>query len=492
MTAKQETLVDVLSEGTVHLCEGASKDGRIRVEGEFGRWDRATANKRLYPKTLWESNIKRLTPSMSRKKVIGELDHPDDGKTSLKRASHVITKLWLDNDGRVMGEAEIVPTRHGKDLEALFRSGVPIGISSRGYGSTKPNDHGEDVVQSDYKLVTFDFVAEPADGDAYPEVFFEGVEFPMADEKELEKKFEKAVEQGPATVSTESLRREFEVSMLSRIADMKESLRDEVRKEMLEDPEVGKAKATLEAILDLVGAAALPDDLSKIVKQKDVEIAALQRELQEQNLKLEEAQEQIEALAKATKFAGYKFHLENLIRESEDADLIRQCIGDVSEYDSTGALTERVEEVCEELEARKLEEQAAYEKKHAAEKALQNKNRALADGLEEALQANRTLALQLYAERKLRSHPQARKIQKVFEKTGLESKEQIDEILEGFREEEEPENYEEVRNRIRSVIGGGRRSGSLDEARLPAGSDDYNGLGAPLAELQKLSGISRA
>lgn len=492
MAQKTETLVDILSEGTLQLCEGTTKDGRIRVEGEFGRWDRATANKRLYPKDLWESNIKRLTPAMSRKKVIGELDHPDDGKTSLKRASHVITKLWLDDEGRVMGEAEIVPTRLGKDLEALFRSGVPIGISSRGYGSTKPNTQGEDVVQSDYKLVTFDFVAEPADGDAYPEVFFEGVEFPMADEKELEKKFEKVVEQGAATVSTESLRKEFEVSMLSRIADMKESLRDEVRKEMLEDPEVGKAKATLEAILDLVGSAALPDDLSKIVKQKDSEIAALQRDLHERDLKLEEAQQQIDMLASAAKSAGYKFHLENLIRGNDDAELIRQFVGDVSEYTSTGALTERVEEVQEELTARRLEEEAENEKKHAAEKALQNKNRALSDGLEEALQANRTLALQLYAERKIRNHPQARKIQKALEHTGLESKEQIDEILEGFREEEEPETYDQVRNRVRKVIGGGRRSSSLDEARLPAGSDDYNGLGAPLAELQKLSGISRA
>jgi hypothetical protein len=493
-------LIDILSEGTIHLCErsGEKKDGRIRVEGEFGRWDRATANKRLYPKSLWESNIKRLSDMMANRKVLGELDHPSDGKTLLQRASHMVTKLWIEDDGRIMGEAEIVPTRTGKDLEAFFRAGVPIGISSRGYGSLKQNSQGEDVVQSDYKLVTFDFVAEPADNTAYPEVFFEGVEFPMATEtteKDLEQKFAKAVLDGAEPpVSMEDLKKEFEVSMLSRIADMKASLRDEVRKEFLDDPAVAKAKTALEGIAEIVGSSMLPDDLSKIVQQKDDEIATLQREIQERDLQLEEAQEQIEALMGAAKLAGYKYHLENLIRESEDAELLRHLVGDVSEYDSTGALTERVEVLQAEIQESRETEQRAYEKLHAAELQLKKKNEALDLELREAREANRALALKLYAEKKLRNHPQSKKIKAVLERIDLASKDQVDEIIEDFRDHEDAEDYEDVRNRIRRTFSGGRTRSRLDEEETPRVRPDegnYKGLGAPLTELKKLSGISR-
>ncbi len=484
-------LIDVMSEGTIHLCEAKSKNGRIRVEGEFGRWDRATANKRLYPKGLWESNINRLTPAMAGKKVIGELDHPDDGKTSLKRASHVITKLWLADDGRVMGEAEIVPTRLGKDLEALFRAGVPIGISSRGYGSTKQNQKGEDVVQSDYRLVTFDFVAEPADGDAYPEVFFEGVEFPMADDA-LAKKFVQKMEQGSPSITPEALRKEFEATLLSRVADLKEGLRAEIRKELMADPDVGSARQTLEAIVALVGKEALAPDISKIVQDKDDEIAALKRDLQEKDLQIEAANEQIEQLARAAKAAGYRFHLENLLRNEEDADLIRSAIGEVTEFESTGALTERVEEMRAEIEIKREEDRRAYAKAHAAELELQKKNRKLADGLEEALGTNKSLALQLYAERQVRNHPQANKILGVLESTGVESKKQIDDLIENFREVEDEESYDAVRDRVRSMVGGGRSYVAEDEDKPRSAQRDYHGLGAPLSELRKLSGISRA
>lgn len=492
---RSDKIVDLMSEGSIHLCEKRSDTGRIRLEGEFGRWDKATANKRFYPKGLWEANIDRLTPSMKSKKVLGELDHPEDGKTSLKRASHVITKLWLDDDGRVLGEAEIIPTRNGKDLEAMLRSGVPIGISSRGYGSVKSNDKGEDVVQSDYRLVTFDFVAEPADGTAYPDVFFEGVEFPMGStDEDLQKKFEKLVDEDPVQVSSDTLRKEFETAMLSRISDLKEGLREEIRKEMLEDPSVGKAKATVDAILELVGAAALPEHMAEMVRQKDEEIAELQRELKEHELKLEEAGEKIEVLVRAAKSAGYKYHLENLLRGSEDSELIRQFIGDVTEYESTGELTERVEEIREEVESKRLEEQQEYEKIHAAELALKKKNRALSEGLEEAIEVNRGLALKLYAEKRLRNHPEARKIRAVLEHSDLESQEQVDEIIEEFRETEDEESFDKIRARVRKAVGGGRSSIAEEEERPARRSKDtrgYNGLGAPLSELRKLSGIER-
>ncbi|GAF85875.1 unnamed protein product, partial [marine sediment metagenome] len=164
----------------LELIEGKGENaGKVFARGEFGHAAKPTANGRLYQHPIWESNIGRLAENLSARKVLGELDHPSDGRTALQRASHIITNLQLEGD-RVIGEAEILDTAKGRDLKAILAAGVPVGISSRGYGSTKPNGKGHDVVQEDYKLVTFDFVAEPADDTAYPEAFFEGVEFPMS------------------------------------------------------------------------------------------------------------------------------------------------------------------------------------------------------------------------------------------------------------------------------------------------------------------------
>ncbi len=95
--------------------------------------------------------------------MFGELDHPSDGKTSLKRVSHIVTGLELQEDGTVTGAAEVLETPNGQILKTLFESGAQVGISSRGSGSVQNG-----VVQEDFKLGTFDFVARPSTPGALP------------------------------------------------------------------------------------------------------------------------------------------------------------------------------------------------------------------------------------------------------------------------------------------------------------------------------------
>ena len=142
-----------------------SANGRFRVEGVFQRSDIENANKRVYPRTIWEKELKeaRVREVLENRAMFGELDHPSDGKTSLKRVSHLITELQLRDDGIVHGAAEILPTPNGQILKALFESGAQIGISSRGSGSVQNG-----VVQEDFKLSTFDFVARPSTPGAIP------------------------------------------------------------------------------------------------------------------------------------------------------------------------------------------------------------------------------------------------------------------------------------------------------------------------------------
>jgi hypothetical protein len=142
-----------------------SENGAFRVEGVFQRSDVENANKRVYPRRIWEKELgeKRVMEALESRSMYGELDHPSDGKTMLKRVSHVVTNLSLTEDGTVTGGADILPTPNGQILRTLFESGTQVGISSRGSGSVQGG-----VVQEDFKLGTFDFVARPSTPGALP------------------------------------------------------------------------------------------------------------------------------------------------------------------------------------------------------------------------------------------------------------------------------------------------------------------------------------
>ena len=70
-------------------------------------------------------------------------------------------------DGDVCyGTVELLDTPAGKILQSLVESGVTLGISSRGVGSTtSQGDH--QVVQDDFQLICWDFVSEPSTPGAF-------------------------------------------------------------------------------------------------------------------------------------------------------------------------------------------------------------------------------------------------------------------------------------------------------------------------------------
>lgn len=95
----------------------------------------------------------------------GNCDHPDSSVVELKKVSHIIREAWME--GNVCyGTVEILDTPMGKILQSLVESGVTLGISSRGVGSTK-RDGDSQVVQDDFQLICWDFVAEPSTPGAF-------------------------------------------------------------------------------------------------------------------------------------------------------------------------------------------------------------------------------------------------------------------------------------------------------------------------------------
>ena len=173
-------LIEIVESFKYKIVEGTGgATGKpLTLEGIFQRADVCNENKRIYPRKIWEracSNDSPIMKKIQERGFFGELDHPEDGHTSLKRTSHIVTGLRLDESGNVWGRMEVLPTREGKELEALVSAETKIGISSRGSGECVKNGD-EDIVQEDFELEAFDVVHNPSTRGAHPYVVNESKE----------------------------------------------------------------------------------------------------------------------------------------------------------------------------------------------------------------------------------------------------------------------------------------------------------------------------
>ena len=150
------------------LAEATLKENRpLVVKGVIQRAEAKNQNGRVYPKEILEREInKYIEGPVREKRALGELDHPESSVINLQNVSHNVTKIKMIGDD-VYGEVEILPTPAGKILQALFASGITIGISSRGMGSVQEGLNGTVEVQDDFELLCFDFVSTPSTHGAF-------------------------------------------------------------------------------------------------------------------------------------------------------------------------------------------------------------------------------------------------------------------------------------------------------------------------------------
>ena len=281
-----------------------------------------------------------------------------DGKTSLKRVSHVITGLTIKPDGIVVGEAEILNTREGKNLKALIEANVQVAVSSRGFGSTAPSRgaHEGEEVQEDFVLKTYDFVADPAVKSAVPGIYTEDVddptlakmfldEFPEvaesikgADGEALTEESGKRVERANLEKEVaEKLTERFERKLKEALLEQRGEVETEIREIYEGDPEIAGAKGILAVIAEMVGAyAATPDEqaVRDAMKAKDLEMA--------------------EAVAEATKAseiakrATFALHVERKIGGHPLAETIRNMMKG-REFSSIKEVDETLKAVFDDL-----------------------------------------------------------------------------------------------------------------------------------------------
>jgi hypothetical protein len=311
----QQWMVESIGGGlpsAFELAEAKNKPGRMIARGMFGLCDQQNGNGRVYPSKLMEAQVARLQPLIENGQVTCQLDHPADGKPSLALAAAKLTNLYMDGS-KIMGEAELLNTPSGQILKALWEGGVVTGVSSRGWGSTKHTEEGE-VVQEDFRLVTFDFVSDPSVKDALPKIYMEGMEGPgeadadpvvmfkssfpdsyatlmehvaidaVAKAKdEAAQAVEAAVDAERARV-TNALRETFEHNLRDALVGLREDLAVEIRAEFAADPEIGGAKAALAQIIEMVSAyhrPLAPDAMEDALRAADLELEGERAKVEE-------------------------------------------------------------------------------------------------------------------------------------------------------------------------------------------------------------------
>jgi hypothetical protein len=162
----------------------SSNDGRLVVKGVLQRADAKNQNGRVYPKNLLVREAKKYTENfINQKRALGELDHPDSSVVNLQNASHNVLEMHF-NGNDLVGTVEVLGTPSGNILKELFKSGIKLGISSRGLGSVETiGESGAQEVQPDFELIAFDFVSNPSTHGAFLSPMNESVDLLKAHEQ---------------------------------------------------------------------------------------------------------------------------------------------------------------------------------------------------------------------------------------------------------------------------------------------------------------------
>lgn len=147
-----------------------------KVRGPFFCPDGVSRNKRFYPKELWEQCLKNedVQQKLKSRTMFGTIGHDtelSDKTLQEGKISHIVTKAYIDDQGKGIGEALILNTPSGKILNTVLRAGSEVFVSSRADGKFKGSKNGIPVVDKDtYKLKGWDFVLSPGFLEANPKI----------------------------------------------------------------------------------------------------------------------------------------------------------------------------------------------------------------------------------------------------------------------------------------------------------------------------------
>ena len=169
----------------ISISEEASAPSPYRVLGTargcFAPINEFSRNRRLYSPELWPTVLQNeeLKSRLASRAVFGCLGHADklvdDRDIQEGKVSHIVTLLEVRNDQKtgkpyLYGELEILDTPAGRILEAMYKGGANLYVSSRAAGKLVPvPGQNYSLVKPDqYHVHTFDIVCRPGFLQAHP------------------------------------------------------------------------------------------------------------------------------------------------------------------------------------------------------------------------------------------------------------------------------------------------------------------------------------
>lgn len=461
-------------------------DGRMQKviigRGTFGQCDVPTANGRVYGRNLMLREIDRLRDQMHGRKVYGELDHPADGKTLMTRASHLITDAEVLPDGSVFGVLEILPeTVNGKQAAAILAGGGVLGVSSRGFGTTTKDANGNDVVNDDYMLLTWDLVGDPANASAYPEFGVESRSPPPAfaglgesrEPKETTMDLEKLKKENPGLVeaiqaeartsSTRALeearqqallqaRKEKEDELKKMMPGLVAEVRSRLTKQLQSDPKTGAAVGLVEQLRPLMAPFIMEGDEAQTVKALQSKVTRLEESLRKANAEVLRISEERDEAIGIGKRALLKLHVENRLGDSGKGAhpcsvQLRNMLGRIDESMSVQGLDRRIEQVAGQL----LEERTAQRERDLEVVRLRKLNEEKDLILKQAKDALLISGVAGYTAARCAKHPAGDKLAEAIMQRNPTSKAQVnslfDELVENFRPSR---TFTDVQNGLRN------------------------------------------
>jgi hypothetical protein len=421
------------------LMEGKSKG--LVARGTFGHVDTATANGRVYTGKLMNREIHRLGEGdVKNRSCMGLLDHPKDGKTSLKEVSHLITDLRLDGNA-IVGEAFILPTPNGSIIKNLVESGVNVGISSRGVGSTVKGPGGKDIVQDDYRLMTFDFVSNPAAAGAYPKFQQEDTQGDHTEDamdyetlkKENPDLFKQIQDEALASApSKDQIAESLRGELTSMVVEQQAEALEQARSEALSDPQTAGARMVVEKFLGILKPYMTEDHIQEMLEAKDVQISDLQEKLSEAAALADSRKEELEETAANITAIARKYYMADELLKLEDfaaSGRIVSLMGDPSRFKDSEefktALSAAVEQGREEHARAEEESEEVARLREERDKANETRDKALV--------VAQKCAARAYAENRLSAHPQAPAIREMIEANNVNTTQDVDSIIEAYQ-----------------------------------------------------------
>lgn len=165
-------LVEDLQPSECNIIQESSQDGKsLWLSGIFMQADIKNRNGRNYPITeISEAVNSAMNTIKQNNGIFGELDHPQTLSINSDRVSHFISEMWMQGNN-AFGKAKLLNTPMGCIAQELIKSGVKVGVSSRGAGNV---NEGGGV--TGFQFITCDIVLQPSAPDAYPGSVYESLE----------------------------------------------------------------------------------------------------------------------------------------------------------------------------------------------------------------------------------------------------------------------------------------------------------------------------